>query len=539
MKWKKSLALALAGLMTMSLIAGCGSSNKESTAKAPPTKYIRFVVGVEPETLDPRKSTGMPEAKIEANLFEGLMTHDKDGAIAAGTAEKWTISQDGKVYTFTLRANAKWSNGEPVTAKDFEYTWKKTLDPKFASKYAQQLYFIQGAEEYNTGKGDVAAVGIKAVDDRTLQVTLAQPTPFFLSVLAHHAYYPVNKKLDEATPNWMADPKTFVGNGPFQMKSWTHNSKIETVKNTHYWDAANVKMPQLDFLLTDNTGTALSMFDSGQADYVDQLPPADLQRLLKEGKVKTAPYLTNIYYAFNTKKAPFDNVKVRKAFSLAIDREALVKNLNNGSIAAYGFIPPGVPDADKGSDFRKLGGNLTKNADIAEAKKLLAEAGYPDGKGLPPVALIYNTNEIHKTVAEAIQEMWKKNLGVAVELQNQEWKVFLQNRKVGNFMVARHGWVGDYEDPLTFMSLLESSNGNNDCKYTNPKYDEMVKQSYLEADPKKRMKLFHDMEKMVVEEDTVVAPLYFPPQYILAKPYAKGFVNTAIGLPYFKHAYVE
>lgn len=538
MNWRKALLLSLVGLLVLALVAGCGG-DKKTSSKTPPTKYIRYVVGVEPETLDPRKSTGMPEAKIEANLFEGLMTHGKDGTITAGVAEKWNVSQDGKVYTFTIRANAKWSNGDPVTAHDFEYTWKKTLDPNFASKYAQQLYFISGAEEYNCGKGSVSAVGVKAIDDKTLQVTLAQPTPFFLSVLAHHAYYPVNKKVDESNPKWMVDPKTFVGNGPFMMKSWTHNSKIETVKNPNYWDAANVKMEQLDFLLTDNNATALSMYDSGQADYVDALAPADLQRLLKEGTLKTAPYLTNNYYAFNTTKAPFDNVKVRKAFSLAVDREAIVKNLNNGSVAAYGFVPPGVPDAEKGSDFRKTGGNLIKNADVAEAKKLLAEAGYPDGKGLPPITLIYNTNEVHKAVAEAIQEMWKKNLGVSVELQNQEWKVFLQNRKTGNYQIARHGWVGDYEDPLTFMALLESSNGNNDSKYSNPKYDELIKLSYAELDPKKRMNLFHQMEKIAIEEDMAVMPNYFQPQYILAKPYVKDYINTPIGLTYFKYAVVQ
>lgn len=534
MSWKKAIVLALASIMVVTLVVGCGKKDAK-----PNTKHIRYVVGAEPETLDPRKSTGMPEAKIEANLFEGLMTHGQDGKVTAGTAEKWTVSPDGKVYTFTIRANAKWSNGDPVTAQDFEYTWKKTLDPNFASKYAQQLYLLAGAEDYNTGKGSAAAVGVKALDDKTLQVTLAQPAPFFLSVLAHHSYYSVNKKVDESNPKWMTDPATFVSNGPFMMKAWSHNSKIETAKNPNYWDAGNVKMEQLEFLLTDNNATALSMYDNGQADFVDKLPPADTQRLLKDGKLKTAPYMSNIYYVFNVKKAPFDNPKVRKALSLAIDREAIAKNLNNGSVPAYGIVPPGISDAESGSDFRKVGGDLLKNANIEEAKKLLAEAGYPDGKGLPPISLIYNTDDIHKAVAEAVQEMWKKNLGVNVELQNQEWKVFIQNRKSGEYQIARHGWAGDFEDPLTFMMLFESKNGNNDSKYNNPKYDEMIRESYLIPDAKARLNKFHEAEKLLVSEDMAVIPMYFPPQYILAKPYAKGFVPTPIGLTYFKNAYIE
>ncbi|HMM19757.1 MAG TPA: peptide ABC transporter substrate-binding protein [Selenomonadales bacterium] len=538
MSLKKLLLLALTGALALALTAGCGGDKKDAQSSAP-AKYLRYVVGAEPETLDPRKSNGMPEARIEVNIFEGLVTHDKDGKLAPGAAEKWTVSPDGKVYTFTIRANAKWSNGEPVTAQDFEYSWKKTLDPAFASKYAQQLYFLAGAEAYNTGKASADQVGVKSLNDKTLEVTLADPCPFFPSVLVHHAYYPVNKKADEANPKWAADAKTIVGNGPFMMKSWTHQSKIETVKNPNYWDAANVKMEQVDYLLTDNNSTALSMFDGNQADLViDNLSPTDIKRLLKEGKLKTMPYIANGYYCFNVQKAPFDNAKVRKAFSLAIDREAIVKNLDNGYAVGGGFIPNGIPDAEPGSDFRKAGGDMVK-FDAAEAKKLLAEAGFPDGKGLPPITLIYNTNDIHKAIAEMIQEMWRKNLGVEVKLENQEWKVFLNNRQTGNYQVARHGWVGDYEDPLTFIGLFQSESGNNDAQYKNPEYDKMLAQSYTLQDPKARMKVFHDLEQKMVLEDTFVAPLYFSPQYFLAKPYVKGVTNVATGLSYFKYAYIE
>lgn len=534
MSWKKLILLTMVSALILVLTTGCGGDNKPTPAKA-----LRYVVGAEPETLDPRKSTGMPEARIEVNLFESLTTHDKSGKIVPGTAEKWTVSPDGKVYTFTIRANAKWSNGDPVTAQDFEYSWKKTLEPAFASKYAQQLYFIAGAEAYNTGKASADKVGIKALNEKTLEVTLADPCPFFPSVIIHHAYYPVNKKLDEANPKWHTDPKTFVGNGPFSMKSWAHQSKIETIKNPNYWDAANVKLNQIDYLLTDNNSTSLSMFDGGQADLViDNLPPADIKRLLKEGKLKPKPYIANGYYCFNVTKAPFDNLKVRQAFSMAIDREAIVKNLDNGFAAGYAFVPGGIPDADAGSDFRKAGTDLIK-FDAAQAKKLLAEAGYAEGKGLPPITLIYNTNDIHKAIAEMIQEMWKKNLGVEVKLENQEWKVFLNNRQKGNYQVARHGWVGDYEDPLTFMGLFQSASGNNNAQYKNAEFDKQLALSYTLMDPKARMKVFHDLEKKAVAEDTIVAPIYYQPQYYLAKPGVKDVTTVAIGLSYFKYAYIE
>jgi oligopeptide transport system substrate-binding protein len=532
--WKKLILLTMVSTLLLVLIAGCGSSNKQGSAKV-----LRYVVGAEPETLDPRKSTGVPEARIQGNLFESLITYDKSGKLVPGAAEKWTVSPDGKVYTFTLRANAKWSNGDPVTAQDFEYTWKKTLSPAFASKYAQQLYFIAGAEAYNTSKGSVDDVGIKALDENTLEVTLADPCPFFPSVIVHHAYYPVNKKVDETNPKWSSDPTTFVSNGPFSMKSWVHQSKIETIKNPNYWDAASIKLNQIDYLLTDNNSTSLSMFDGNQADLViDNLPPADIKRLLKEGKLQPKPYISNGYYCFNVTKAPFDNLKVRQAFSMAIDRESIVKNLDNGYFPGYAFVPGGITDADAGSDFRKTGGDLIK-FDAAEAKKLLADAGYPDGKGLPPISLIYNTNDIHKAVAEMIQEMWKKHLGVNVTLENQEWKVFLSNRQTGNYQIARHGWVGDYEDPLTFLGLFQSANLNNNARYKNAEFDKMLALSYTLQDPKARMKIFHDLEKKAVAEDTIIAPLYFNPQYYLAKANVKDVTLVAVGVPYFKYAYLE
>lgn len=535
MSWKRALLIALVSILSLTLVAGCGGGDKKETS----AKVLRFAAGAEPETLDPRKMSGVPEHRIACQLFEGLAVHDEKGVVVPGTAEKWTVSPDGKVYTFTIRANAKWSNGDPVTAYDFEYSWKKTLDPDFAAKYAEMLFFLAGGKEYNEKKGTADQVGVKALDDKTLQVTLAEPCPFFPSILVHSSFFPVNKKVDQANPKWAGDPATFVSNGAFKMKSWTHQAKVELEKNPNYWDAANTKLERVDIVLSDNDATVLSMYDGNQVDLIlDNIPPTDRKRLLKEGKLKTLPYIATGYWCFNVEKAPFDNLKVRKAFSLAIDRDAIAKNLENGSKPATGWVPPGVPDATSGSDFRQVAGNIVK-FDPAEAKKLLAEAGYPDGKGLPPITMIYNTAEINKAISEMIQEMWKKNLGVDVKIENQEWKVFLNNRQKGNFQVCRHGWTGDYEDALTFLGIFTTNNGNNDAQYKNPEYDKMVAKSYTLQDPKERMKLFHEMENMLVVDDTIMAPIIHNPQFYLVKPNVKNVITSAVGAVYFRHAYFE
>lgn len=498
---------------------------------------VRYAVGAQPETLDPRKMWGVPEYRIADNLFEGLTTHGPGGEIVPGTAESWTVSPDGKVYTFIIRANAKWSNGDPVTAYDFEYAWKSTLDPRFGARYAEMLYFIAGAEEYNTRKGSADGVKVEPLNSRMLRVTLVEPCPFFPSVLVNAAYYPVNKRVDQSNPAWARNAETFVSNGAFMMKSWTF-AKIEAQKNPYYWQVNAVKLDQLDFILTDDDTRSLAMFNNNQVDLlVDNISPRDRIILLKSGAIKAIPYANVGYYCFNTEAAPFDNPKVRKAFSLAIDRRAIVQYLNMGQTPAFGFVPWGIPDAAPRSDFRQLGGDVVEY-NPTEAQRLLAEAGYPNGKGLPPVTLIYNTHQMHKSIAEIIQAMWRSTLGVTVELEDQDWKTFLRTRQEGRYQVARHGWTGDYEDPFTFLSLFASTSGNNDAKYKNRTYDLLVAQTYTEKDPKARMALLHRLENILLD-DAVVAPLFFAPQYMLAKPNLRGVIISSIGNIYFKNAYIE
>ncbi|WP_371361973.1 Oligopeptide-binding protein OppA [Sporomusa rhizae] len=536
MSWKKLCSVMLVTMLFASLLVGCGSGTTSNTA----TKSLRFSIGAEPETLDPRKSTGVPESTAQAQLYEGLAALDSKETPIPATAERWEISPDGLNYKFYIRQNAKWSNGDPVTAHDFEYAWKEVLRPEFASKYALQLYYLKNGEAYNKGKATADQVGVKALDDKTLEVTLEAPTAYFLALTTFHTYYPVNKKIVSTNEKWAADPKTIIGNGPFKVSNWVHQSKLELVKNEHYWDIAKVKTDKVDLILTDNATTALSMFENGQLDFIDTPAPptSEVPRLAKENKLQVFPYLGTYYYAFNNSVAPTNNAKVRKALSLAIDREAIVKNVTKTEeVAAAAWIPPGLPDATAGEDFRKVGGDLVKY-DVAEAKKLLAEAGYPDGKGFPDLTLTYNTDDRHKAIAEAIQEMWKKNLGINVALTNQEWKVFINNRSQGNYQIARHGWIGDYPDAMTFSDLFIIGSGNNNIQYKNPEYDQLVKLAQSTGDQTVRMKAMHDAEKMLME-DAALAPIYYYTRPAVVKQNVKGYVRSITGLTYLKEAYVE
>lgn len=529
----KLLVLTLILALVASLTAGCATGTK------PAGKYLRYSAGTEPETLDPRKSTGSPEAIVEAQIFEGLTVLGENDAPAAGVAEKWELSADGLTYTFTLRATAKWSNGDPVTAHDFEYAWKTALSPALGSKYAYQLFYLKNGENYNKGQATADAVGVKALDDRTLKVTLEKPTPYFLTLTAFHTYYPVHKKTAAANDKWAADPKTLIGNGPFKVTGWIHNSKIEFAKNEHYWDAAKVKMAKMEFNLTDSATTELAMFENNQIDMGGNVPPSEIPRLLKEGKLKIYPLLATYFYSFNVTKPPFDNVKVRKAFTLAINRDAIIQNITRaGQKPALAWVPPGLADAAQGSDFRQAGGDFFADNDVATAQRLLAEAGYPGGQGLPPVTLIYNTSEGHKAIAEAVQEMWRKNLGVGVTLTNQEWKVFINTRTKGDYQVARHGWTGDYLDPMTFLDMFVSDSGTNDALYKNPVFDDLVMRAKETNDQSLRLRLMHLAEKVLMD-DAVIAPVYYYTNATLVKPNVKGYVRSITGIYFFKEAYVE
>ena len=533
-KKKKLLTMVLAALTACSMFAGCGGNE---TAKSD-DMTIRAIFGTEPESMDPDKATGAPEATYLGEIFEGLTALDKEGQPVPAAAESWDISDDGLTYTFHLRDN-KWSNGDPVTAQDFEFAWKRLMSPELASEYAYMLFPIKGGEEYNTKGGSADDVGVKAIDDKTLEVHLARPTAYFLMLLAHQSAFPVNRKVVQEHPDdWAAEADTLVGNGPFKIVSWDHNSKITVEKRDDYWDHDKVKAKKIEMPLIDNMSTAVSMFDNGDVDLVLDPPAADAERLKGEGKLQLDKNIGTFFFDTNNKLAPFDNPKVRKAFSLALDRQTLVDQVLHGLASpATGWIPTGFTNPATKKDFAEESGKLV-NENVEEAKKLLAEAGYPDGKGMPPITLLYNTNENNKAICEAAQEMWKKNLGVDVELTNQEWKVYLQSRKSGTVQIARARWVGDYLDPMTFADYLLSNGTNNYGRYANPKYDEFVHQAQNSNDPSVRMQAMHEAEKICID-DMGLIPVFFYKTSVAMNPKLKGVVDPGNTVFDFKYAYIE
>lgn len=533
MSWKKILALILVTALFVTLAAGCGKTGAGGT-----DQVLRYALEAEPATLDPAKSTAIPESLVELQIFEGLTRLDAKDQPVPGVAEKWDVSPDGLKYVFHLRSNANWSNGEPVTAHDFEFAWKRALNPEFASENAYMLFSLKNAQAYNEKKLATAdQVGVKAVDDHTLEVTLEKPIAYFLNLVAFHAFYPVHQQTVTANPDkWAVDVQTLIGNGPFKLTKWVHSGNIEFAKNDQYWDAAQVKLANMEWPISDSQTTRLALIENNQVDMMVEPPVVEHDRLNQAGLLKISPFLGVYYYVFNTQKAPFDNVKVRKAFALAINRDALVKNvIKGGKQPAYAWVAPGLVNPATGKDFREEGGNYAVE-DAAQAKNLLAEAGYPEGNGLPPVTLLFNTSEIHKSIAEAIQEMWKQNLGISVTLTNQENKVFLESRTQGEFQIARASWTGDYADPMTFMDVFKDP--GNDAKYNNPAYNRLVDQAQSTTDQKVRMAAMHEAEKMLFD-DAVIIPIYFTTQPFVAKPYVKGYFWSVLGLADFKTAYIE
>lgn len=523
--------------MAVTIFAGCGSTKSSNT------KAITATIASEPASIDPSLNKSLDGGTYINCAFEGLTTYDKEGKIAAGTAEKWETSADNLVWTFHIRKDAKWSDGQDLTAKDFVYSWKRTVDPKTASDYAYYIYFIKNGEEINANGADLNTLGVKAVDDKTLEVTLKAPCSFFTEIVAFPSLVPQREDVISANPDkWTLDTKTYIGNGPYVLTSWEHDSKITFEKNANYWGKDNIKAEKIEWFLMNDENAILGAFKNGQVSFARAIPTDEFEAEKAAGTLQILPQLGTYYLDLLNTKAPFDNPKVRKAVALAIDRNYIVEKVTKGGqTPATGYVPFGIADVNQSPDFRTAGGDfysvkpedLEKN--IAEAKKLLAEAGYPDGKGFPKVTYGINTGGNHQVIAEAIQQMLKTNLGIECEIQAQEWNVFQKSRKDGVFNMDRNAWIGDYMDPSTFLDMFTSKNGQNNSKYSNPKYDEAIKAASLEADPTKRMKLYHDAEKLIIDEMGIV-PIYFYTDPIDISKDLQDYVVTKLGFIYFNWA---
>jgi oligopeptide transport system substrate-binding protein len=510
---KRSVLLTRLAMLGAFLI---GTATYAQGVKLAKSQVLRFSNGSEPRELDPAKATGEIESNIIMNIFEGLTSLDPVSLRPIpATAESWQVSPDGKTYTFKLRKNIKWSDGKPVTAGDFVYAWQRALDPKTAAEYAYILYYIKNGEPFNQGKlKDAKKLGIAAKDPQTLVVTLENPTPYFPSLTAFYTYMPVPEHVVQKAKNsseW-ASEKTLVGNGPFKLTEWKLNKHIKVVKNDHYWDAAGVTLQEAFFYPIENQVTEERMFMAGELDLTNNVLNAKIPLYKKQIKsnpnafhpFKSGPMLGSGYFRFNVTAAPLNDKRVRKALALTVDRTMIAeKVLGAGEIPAQAFTPPGTA----GYTAKPVLNTTVKPQDIAAAKKLLAEAGYPDGKGLPKIELLYNTSENHKKLVTAMQQMWKKNLGVEIGLVNEEWKVYLNSTQKMNYQIGRAGWTGDYNDPNTFLDMFVTDGGNNNTGWSSKEYDNLIKQATLTQDQNKRFEIFQKAESILLE-DLPILPLY-------------------------------
>ncbi|MFJ5765228.1 peptide ABC transporter substrate-binding protein [Lysinibacillus sp. NPDC093210] len=539
-KNKKFLLLTVLAVFSL-VLAACGfggdSSDKakddkkdSGSSETASSKELNLVIPSEPPSLHPQLATDSTSSAILINVFEGLTRLDADGQPQAAMAEKWDVSEDGLTYTFHLR-DAKWTNGDPVVAGDFEYAWKWALNPDNLSEYASVFYPIKGAEAYNNAQGTVDEVGVKAEDEKTLVVTLTNPTAYFLELTAFKTYLPINQKVVDGKDDWYAEAgENFVTNGPFTLDTWKHSDSIVLKKNDGYWDAANVALNTVNIGMVENEATAVTMFKNGEIDYLGspyQTVALDaIDGFKADGTLKISDYAAIYWYKFNTTDEITGNANIRKALTLAIDRQGLIDNVTKGEQKpALGMVPSAI------SGFEDDRGYYKDN-DIEGAKAALEagmkELGIKDPKDIK-INVSFNTSEAHASIAQFIQEGWAKNLGITVSLDNSEWQVYLEKLNVLDYQVGRMGWIADYNDPYTFLEMYDTAkNGNNDTGWENPKYKELLKQSIAEVDTAKRLEQLKEAEAIAVSEFPV-APIYYYTNLSVEQKYVKNMAPDRIG----------
>ena len=587
---KKIVSLGLASAMTLGLLAGCGGTTTQTPAPSAPVEStapetpangpfnLNINIASEPQTIDPALNSAVDGAIMTGHMFEGLYRWADSGELVDGVqdcnlaelvpgqAESYekVVNEDGTVtYTFKLRSDAKWSDGKAVTAGDFVYSWQRLATPETAADYCYMIDMVKGYAEINGGipetdaegkvvldedgnpvikeYADPTTLGVEAPDDSTFVVTLTYDCPYFLEVCAFPATFPVREDVVSADPDgWTHNVETYLSNGAYTLTQWDHNSQIVMAKNEHYYDVANLGPDTLTFKLMDDNNAMLTGFNSGELDFIEDMPVDEIPSLLSSGDLRIVPYIGTYYVCYNVEKAPFDDWRVRKAFTLAIDAQYIVENVTQtGQVPASGFVPSGV--AGVGPDFRAEGGDYWTPAtddeqyakNVEEAKQLLADAGYPNGEGFPTVTYLYNTSDNHKKIGEALQQQWQTALGVEVKLENQEWAAFLETRKNGEYQIARNGWIADYTDPISFLDMWLTGGGNNDAQYSNADYDAAINEAKSSADPEVRMAAMHRAEDIIMGQDWALGPIYFYTQKYMLNTDVKGMYYTPLGYFFF------
>ena len=562
---KRWISGILASVMAMSLLAGCGggqTSTGDTTTAAAGTgteaaagnettgnaeaagNVLRYVMTGEPETLDPNMNNYAESSNVLLNLFTGLYQYSTDGtSVEPGCAESHTVSDDGLTYTFKLREGLKWSDGSPLTAADFEYSWKRELKQETASTAAWQLYYIKNGEAYNNGQCEADEVGVKAIDDTTLEVVLNNPTPYFVNLTAANNFAPVKKEAVESAEAWTKSADTYVCNGPFMMAEIKPQEGYSLVKNPNYVFADTVALDGVEMIFIEQAEAALSAYNAGDVDAMSGKSIETQAMTQYDGSEELHSYdlIGTSYYDFNCEKE-YMTKEVRKALAMAISRDTINQvAVPSKPKSAYAFVPYGIPYAEETEDFRTKVGNDMIIEDVEAAKQLLADAGDPGGEGLPTLQLIITNTKENKDKAQILQAVWKENLGVNVEIVTFESKVYWDEHGAGNFDVAFDGWTGDYPDPNTNLSIFNKSRMEKECRWRSEealRYNDLLEEAATLADNNARMDLFVEMEQILMDEMPVM-PVYFRNTMALVKPHVQGFTCDNSGHPLFRAVSME
>ncbi len=525
------------------ILSGCASSPTgpgnevpvPNTSEAPMVQELKWNMGSEPKTLSPQLNTALDAGNVINNLFSGLV-REKEGKMIPEIAEKYEVSEDQLTYTFYLK-DSKWSDGKPLTAGDFEYAWKWVLNPANGAEYAFQLFYIKGGQDYYEGKAGADAVAVKAINDRILQVTLIAPTSYFIELTAFPTYFPLREDIARQSPSgaWAKEPEGYVCNGPFILKSYQPGTGMIMDMNPEYAGAAEVKLETIEVFFDPDAEKTLTAFEEGELDLADSVPVTQISHLEAENdSFYIFPHIGTHFYYLNVNNPALEDIRVRKALNLALDRTAIVTQVTKaGQIPATGIVPLGIRD-NEGKMFREVAGAYgvpTEYASVDEARKLMAEAGYADGKDFPELEIrVDDTNE-YEAIAYFVAASWEETLGITCKVSTYPWAVLQDLRNKGNYMVARGGWIGDYSDPMTFLDLFLSYSGNNDAHWGNPLYDNLIEEAKL-LSGSERSKRLYAAEKILAESQVVI-PLYYLTDPALVSKGLKGWERTGMGFWYF------
>lgn len=531
-------------LTASAALIGCGPKDAARDG-GPRDGVLRWNLASDPKTLDPGLNGAADGGDVINNTHEGLV-REQQGKVIPGMAESWELSDGGRTVTFSIRKDAKWSDGSPLTADDFVYSWKRAIDPATASEYSWlwQYTNVVGAYDAVQGEGSLEDVGIRAVDDSTLEVQLITPTNYFVSLMSFYHFAPVKRSAVEAGPEgaWAKDAELYASNGPFVLTSYAIGDGLTLEKNENYWNAGNVKLDRLEVKFIEDTATAYTAYQSGDFDYIhaNSVPSSEIPKLVAENpEFYIFPLLGTYYYNFNLDLELWRDERVRRALTLAIDREQITEVLSRGNVPAAGFVPPGFPD-HQGNDFFETAGTYgipTDDSGIAEAQRLLAEAGYPGGEGFPEFVMMYNTAEGHKLVAEMMQEMFKTNLGITTTLENQEWAVFQDTRREGDFELSRGGWLTDFLDPMGLLAIFKTGNTYNDPSYSNEEYDALMARANETVGAEHFEALYAAQDILMTE--LPIIPVYHYVDFMLSTPQVKNWTRSQLGGVDFSGASVE